>query len=136
MAELRHVEAQLEEVRVAHYASSDRLHGSQGELAQAQLEVSRLEERIRYVVEGRQRAEARPGKRTPRPAQASSREMVGHQGDGILSVGRRGAASRHHQFSARRRHKPDVIECEDAERPTQPSPSLPELQHSRSATTA
>ncbi|MEO5687633.1 MAG: chromosome segregation protein SMC [Burkholderiaceae bacterium] len=59
MAELRHVEAQLEEVRVAHYASSDRLHGSQGELAQAQLEVSRLEERIRYVVEGRQRAEAR-----------------------------------------------------------------------------
>ncbi len=59
MAELRHVEAQLEEVRVAHYASSDRLHASQGELAQAQLEVSRLEERIRYVVEGRQRAEAR-----------------------------------------------------------------------------
>jgi chromosome segregation protein len=59
MADLRHVEAQLEEVRVAHYASSDRLHTSQGELAQAQLEVSRLEERIRYVVEGRQRAEAR-----------------------------------------------------------------------------
>ena len=59
MAELRHVEARLEEVRVAHYASSDRLHTSQGELAQAQLEVSRLEERIRYVVEGRQRAEAR-----------------------------------------------------------------------------
>ncbi len=59
MADLRHVEAQLEEVRVAHYASSDRLHVSQGELAQAQLEVSRLEERIRYVVEGRQRAEQR-----------------------------------------------------------------------------
>ena len=59
MADLRHVEAQLEEVRVAHYASSDRLHLSQGELAQAQLEVSRLEERIRYVVEGRQRAEQR-----------------------------------------------------------------------------
>jgi chromosome segregation protein len=59
MADLRHVEARLEEVRVAHYASSDRLHASQGELAQAQLEVSRLEERIRYVVEGRQRAEQR-----------------------------------------------------------------------------
>ena len=59
LAELRHVEAQLEEVRQAHYGSSDRLHTSQGELAQAQLEVSRLEERIRYVVEGRQRAEAR-----------------------------------------------------------------------------
>ncbi len=59
LAELRHVEAQLEEVRQAHYGASDRLHASQGELAQAQLEVSRLEERIRYVVEGRQRAEAR-----------------------------------------------------------------------------
>jgi chromosome segregation protein len=59
MADLRHVEAQLEEVRQAHYGSSDRLHAAQGELAQAQLEVSRLEERIRYVVEGRQRAEAR-----------------------------------------------------------------------------
>src|SRR3954465_15158598 len=59
LAELRHVEARLEEVRQAHYGSSDRLHAAQGELAQAQLEVSRLEERIRYVVEGRQRAEQR-----------------------------------------------------------------------------
>jgi chromosome segregation protein len=59
LAELRHVEAQLEEVRQRHYGASDRLHAAQGELGQAQLEVSRLEERIRYVVEGRQRAEAR-----------------------------------------------------------------------------
>ena len=59
LAELRHVEAQLEDVRQRHYGASDRLHTAQGELAQAQLEVSRLEERIRYVVEGRQRAEAR-----------------------------------------------------------------------------
>ncbi|MGM9486078.1 chromosome segregation protein SMC [Ideonella sp. YS5] len=59
LAELRHVEAELETIRQAHYAASDALHGKQGDLAQAQLEVSRLEERIRYVVEGRQRAEAR-----------------------------------------------------------------------------
>ncbi|HSI60881.1 MAG TPA: chromosome segregation protein SMC [Ideonella sp.] len=59
LAELRHVEAELETVRQAHYASSDALHARQGDLAQAALEVSRLEERIRYVVEGRQRAEAR-----------------------------------------------------------------------------
>ncbi|MCA6216258.1 chromosome segregation protein SMC [Ideonella sp. B7] len=59
MAELRHVEAQLETVRQAHYEASDALHARQGDLAQASLEVSRLEERIRYVVEGRQRAEAR-----------------------------------------------------------------------------
>ncbi|MED5619344.1 chromosome segregation protein SMC [Ideonella sp. BN130291] len=59
LAELRHVEAELETVRQAHYAASDELHAKQGSLAEAALEVSRLEERIRYVVEGRQRAEAR-----------------------------------------------------------------------------
>jgi len=74
MADLRHVEAQLEEVRVAHYASSDRLHVSQGELAQAQLEVSRLEERIRYVVEGRQRAEARMAELLAQNAQWVTRQ--------------------------------------------------------------
>ncbi|MCK9687453.1 chromosome segregation protein SMC [Scleromatobacter humisilvae] len=76
MADLRHVEAQLEEVRVAHYASSDRLHASQGELAQAQLEVSRLEERIRYVVEGRQRAEQRLAE-----LQAQNAQWVARQED-------------------------------------------------------
>ncbi len=59
MAELRHVEAQLETVRQAHYAANDVLHAKQGLLGQAALEVSRLEERIRYVVEGRQRAQQR-----------------------------------------------------------------------------
>ncbi|MDO9313428.1 MAG: chromosome segregation protein SMC, partial [Burkholderiaceae bacterium] len=59
VAELRQGEAELETVRQAHYAASDELHASQGRLAEAALEVSRLEERIRYVVEGRQRAEQR-----------------------------------------------------------------------------
>jgi chromosome segregation protein len=59
LAELRHVEAELETIRQAHYAASDELHASQGSLAEAALEVSRLEERIRYVVEGRQRVEQR-----------------------------------------------------------------------------
>ena len=59
MAELRHVEAELESVRQAHYAANDVLHYKQGDLAQAALEVSRLEERIRYVVEGRNRAQQR-----------------------------------------------------------------------------
>ena len=58
-AELRHGEAELETIRQAHYAASDELHSSQGALAEAALEVSRLEERIRYVVEGRQRVEQR-----------------------------------------------------------------------------
>ena len=59
LAELRHVEAELETVRQAHYAASDALHGRQGALAEAALEVSRLEERIRYVVDGRQRLQQR-----------------------------------------------------------------------------
>lgn len=59
MAELRHGEAELETIRQAHYAAGDELHAAQGSLAEAALEVSRLEERIRYVVEGRQRIEQR-----------------------------------------------------------------------------
>ncbi|MCX2861672.1 chromosome segregation protein SMC [Paucibacter sp. PLA-PC-4] len=59
VAELRQVEAELETVRQAHYAAGDELHASQGRMAEAQLEVSRLEERIRYVVEGRTRVESR-----------------------------------------------------------------------------
>jgi chromosome segregation protein len=59
LADLRHVEAELETLRQAHYAASDALHAKQGLLGEAQLEVSRLEERIRYVVEGRKRAEQR-----------------------------------------------------------------------------
>ena len=61
LAELRQVEAGLEAVRQAHYDGGDALHQRQGELAEAALEVSRLEERIRYVVEGRERATARLG---------------------------------------------------------------------------
>ncbi len=54
-AELRHAEAELEAIRQSHYAANDALHAAQGSLGEAALEVSRLEERIRYVAEGRQR---------------------------------------------------------------------------------
>ncbi len=56
IAQLRQVEAELETVRQSHYQAGDGLHGAQGLLAEAALEVSRLEERIRYVVDSRQRA--------------------------------------------------------------------------------
>jgi chromosome segregation protein len=59
LAELRQVESELETVRQAHYGAGDTLHTAQGALAEASLEVSRLEERIRYVVEGRQRVQQR-----------------------------------------------------------------------------
>jgi chromosome segregation protein len=58
-AELRRAEADLETVRQAHYAAGDLLHRAQGAQAEAALEVSRLEERIRYVVDSRERVQQR-----------------------------------------------------------------------------
>ncbi|MFO1262768.1 MAG: chromosome segregation protein SMC [Rhodoferax sp.] len=59
MADLRHVEADLEAVRQAHYAAGDQVNQAQGLLYEASTDVGRLEAEIRYVVEGRQRAEQR-----------------------------------------------------------------------------
>ena len=57
-AQLRHVEAELETMRVAHYAASDGMHAAQGALYEANAEVSKLEAEIRYVVESRNRVQA------------------------------------------------------------------------------
>ncbi|MEY3490427.1 MAG: putative chromosome segregation protein, partial [Pseudomonadota bacterium] len=58
-ADLRHIEADLEAVRQAHYEAGDQLNQAQGHLYEASAEVGRLEAEIRYVVEGRQRAQQR-----------------------------------------------------------------------------
>jgi chromosome segregation protein len=59
VAQLRHTESELDTVRQAHYQAGDGLHAAQGFLAEAALEASRLEERIRYVLDSRARVEAR-----------------------------------------------------------------------------
>jgi chromosome segregation protein len=59
IADLRLIEADLETIRQAHYASGDQVNQSQGALYEASAEVGRLEAEIRFVVEGRQRAQAR-----------------------------------------------------------------------------
>ena len=59
MADLRHVEAELETIRQAHYAAGDEVNQAQGKLYEASAEVGKLETEIRFVVEGRQRAEQR-----------------------------------------------------------------------------
>ncbi len=74
-AELRHGEAELETIRQAHYAASDELHVSQGLLTEVALEVSRLEERIRYVVEGRVRVEQRLVELKAQSAQWADRQQ-------------------------------------------------------------
>lgn len=58
-ADLRHIEAELETVRQAHYSAGDQVNQAQGKLYEASAEVGRLEGEIRFVVEGRQRVEQR-----------------------------------------------------------------------------
>jgi chromosome segregation protein len=55
VADLRHIEADLESVRQAHYAAGDHVNQAQGLLYEASTDVGRLEAEIRFVVEGRQR---------------------------------------------------------------------------------
>ena len=86
MADLREVEAELESVRQAHYDASDELHAAQGTLAEAALEVSRLEERIRYVVEGRQRVQQRLAELSAQNDQWRLRsDEATHELDGIAA---------------------------------------------------
>ncbi|WP_027995066.1 chromosome segregation protein SMC [Simplicispira psychrophila] len=59
MAELRHIESELETIRQAHYAAGDEVTQAQGKLYEATAEVGRLEAEIRYVIEGRQRVQQR-----------------------------------------------------------------------------
>ncbi|MES2887481.1 MAG: chromosome segregation protein SMC [Pseudomonadota bacterium] len=74
MADLRQGEAELETLRQAHYAAGDALHGAQGALAEAALEVSRLEERIRYVTQGRERLAQRLAELQAQTAQWAERQ--------------------------------------------------------------
>jgi chromosome segregation protein len=68
IAQLRQVESELDTVRQAHYTAGDQVHTAQGSLAEAALEASRLEERIRYVVDSRQRVEQRIAELTAQDA--------------------------------------------------------------------
>jgi chromosome segregation protein len=61
VADLRHVESELETVRQAHYAAGDQVNQAQGQLYEASAEVGRLEAEIRFVVEGPPARRAAPG---------------------------------------------------------------------------
>ncbi|MDE2269403.1 MAG: chromosome segregation protein SMC [Betaproteobacteria bacterium] len=58
IAEQRAIEAEIETLRQAQFASSDTLNRAQAAFYAAQSRVSQLEAEIRFVVEGRQRAQA------------------------------------------------------------------------------
>lgn len=74
MADLRHVEADLETIRQAHYAAGDQVNQAQGKLYEATAEVGKLEAEIRYVVEGRQRVEQRLAQLAEQIAQWAGRK--------------------------------------------------------------
>ncbi len=74
MADLRHVEADLETIRQAHYAAGDQVNQAQGRLYEATAEVGKLEAEIRYVVEGRQRVEQRLAQLAEQIVQWSARK--------------------------------------------------------------
>ena len=59
VADVRHIEADLEIIRQAHYAAGDHVNQAQGKLYEASSEVGRLEAEIRFVVDGRVRVEQR-----------------------------------------------------------------------------
>jgi len=89
MADLRHVEADLETIRQAHYAAGDQVNQAQGKLYEATAEVGKLEAEIRYVVEGRQRVEQRLAQLAEQIAQWAGRkdeaeaELEGLEGAGM-----------------------------------------------------
>jgi chromosome segregation protein len=74
MADLRHIEADLETVRQAHYAAGDHVNQAQGLLYEASTDVGRLEAEIRFVVEGRQRVEQRLATLKEQAAQWATRK--------------------------------------------------------------
>ncbi len=58
-AQLRELEARVEQAREAHFTASDTLHAVQAEMYAANAEVKRLESEIHHIVESRTRLEAR-----------------------------------------------------------------------------
>ena len=74
VADLRHIEADLETIRQAHYASGDKVNQAQGKLYEASAEVGRLEAEIRFVVDGRIRVEQRLSQLREQTAQWATRK--------------------------------------------------------------
>lgn len=54
---LRHIEAELDTLRTAHYQASDQVHLAQGALYEVNAEVSRIEAEIRHALESRSRVQ-------------------------------------------------------------------------------
>ena len=74
VADVRHIEADLETIRQSHYAAGDHVNQAQGKLYEASSEVGRLEAEIRFVVDGRIRVEQRLAQLKEQTAQWATRK--------------------------------------------------------------
>ena len=74
LADLRHIEADLETIRQTHYTAGDQVNQAQGKLYEASAEVGRLEAEIRFVVDGRLRVEQRLSQLKEQTAQWATRK--------------------------------------------------------------
>ena len=74
VADVRHIEADLETIRQTHYAAGDHVNQAQGKLYEASSEVGRLEAEIRFVVDGRVRVEQRLAQLKEQTTQWASRK--------------------------------------------------------------
>ena len=74
VADVRHIEADLETIRQAHYSAGDHVNQAQGKLYEASSEVGRLESEIRFVVDGRVRVEQRLAQLKEQTAQWAARK--------------------------------------------------------------
>jgi len=59
VADLRHIESEIETLRQAHYATGDEVNQAQGVLYESSAEVGRLEGQLRFIEQSRQKAEQR-----------------------------------------------------------------------------
>ena len=59
VADLRHIESEIETLRQAHYATGDEVNQAQGVLYESSAEVGRVEAQLRFIEQSRQKAEQR-----------------------------------------------------------------------------
>ncbi|MDR0479631.1 MAG: chromosome segregation protein SMC, partial [Burkholderiaceae bacterium] len=119
-AELRRVEADLETIRQSHYAAGDTVNQAQGLLYEASAEVGRLEAEIRYVVEGRQRAQARLAQLDEQAAQWNARQAEAEAELETLAEQDARAEETAHELAAQLEDRQQAMpDLEDALRATQ-----------------
>jgi chromosome segregation protein len=59
VADLRHIESEIETLRQSHYATGDEVNQAQGILYESSAEVGRLEAQLRFIEQSRQKTEQR-----------------------------------------------------------------------------